>query len=206
MKERFDAVLAHTYMFKELQADRRLRSSLRGHMQVTALAQMYNEGRIGHIFIAGGKVWGEQYPSLAEVMAKDLESRAIPSEAIVLAPVAKDTPEEIDIFLSHSEKMGWENLASIANRAHLRRIKNIYRRRNIKVETIPTENVLTNIEFRKRFPYRTFLKRFKLSKEELLFNIREGIVLMAYYFGLEKALTKFAQNNRVQKFKVPFDS
>ena len=68
-QERFDAVLAHTYMFKEPKIGRSLRSSLRGHMQVSALSQMHKEGRIDHIFIAGGRVWGEQFPSLADVMA-----------------------------------------------------------------------------------------------------------------------------------------
>lgn len=212
MAERLDAVLAHVYMFKQPQEGKPIRSSLRGHMQVSAISHLYHDGQIGKVFIPGGKVWGEQFPSLAEVMAQELQRRGVPEQDIVLQPEAKDTPKEIDLFLSRAKEEGWQNIASIANKTHLRRIRNIYSRRKEKIKSFATEDVLQAIEHKAsedseaKHPYKNFLKRFKWSKLEILFNLREIGVWALYKLGLEKQTTKFAKSNRTQSFKVFFDS
>ena len=207
MKERYDAVLAHVYMYN-FQADRP-RSSIRGHMQVSALAHLYQEGKIGHIFIAGGQVWGNEYPSLAEIMARELTRRNVNPEDIIMNPIAKDTPKEIDLFLEEAKKRGWQNIADVANDIHQRRIEHIYSKRGIKITSISAEDILSTVQqpdhSYSQFPYRRFLEKFSQSDMEKAFKRRELFVTLLYKLGFEKLLSYFAQSNRVQRFKVPFD-
>lgn len=208
MTEHYDAVLAHVYMYN-FQAERP-RSSIRGHMQVSALAHLYREGRIGKIFIAGGKVWGEDYPSLAELMRDELQRKSVKTEDIIINPQAKDTPKEIDLFLQEAENRNWVNIGDVANETHQRRIVLLYSKRRKKITHISAEKVLSSIQQPnhpyRQFPYLQFLENFSQSDMEKVFKRRELFVTTLYRLGFEKLLSRFARSNRVQKFKVPFDA
>src|SRR3989344_3001327 len=116
MDERYDGALAHVYMYKY--NSEKPRSSLRGHIQVLALSDLYRRGRVAKIFIAGGPVWGDEYPSLAEVMARELVRKSVNPDDIVINPQGMDTPQEVDLFLEEAERQGWGKLADVANRNH----------------------------------------------------------------------------------------
>lgn len=207
MKEKKDAVLAHVYMF-DYNAERP-RSSIRGRMQVSALSHLYAAGLVDKIFIAGGKVWGQDYPSLAGLMAGELVRKSVDPRDIILRPEALETGQEVDLFLEEARRRGWDSLGGIANKTHLRRIDKIYKRRGQQIEYVSAEEVLGNISQDHSLrpnPYRDFLSRFEVSEIERKFRRREKLVNILYILGLEKILRRIAQSRRVQKFKVPFDS
>lgn len=203
MKERYDAVLAHVYMYQY--RSERPRSSIRGHMQVSALSNLYKERRIRNIFIAGGQVWGENYPPLAEVMREELIKRGVNEGDIVIKSQGYDTPQEVDLFIDEAKEKNWQKLADLANQSHRKRISAIYARRNTKPEAINAEDVLYNVNFRGRNPYRRFLERFKNSELEKSFKARDRIIRLIYKLGLEKLTSKFAQSSRREKFEPNID-
>lgn len=210
MAERYDAVLIHGYQLRETK-DGKFRSSLRGHMQIAAASQLLREGETNAVFLAVGPVWGDQYPAFSTVMEQELKSRLGISgtqlSEVIVSPTAMTTHEEIDLFLAEAQKRGWNNVASLANKTHQARIKAIYQRRHRPdIKRINTEDVLANVNFRGRTPYRPFLKAFKWSNKELVFRVREAVVTSLYKLGFENYLTAAAKSARVQKGKVWFDS
>lgn len=207
MTEKYDAVLAHVYMYKY--DSKKPRSGIRGHIQVSALSELYRQGAVNKIFIAGGSVWGEEYPPLANVMADELVRRSVKREAIVVNPAAIDTPQEVDLFLQEAKKQGWINLADVANKNHRRVIKRIYRSRKKDVSLISAENVLDNVRrpehSTRPYPYRKFLEAFRNSWPEKIFKIRGVIISALYFLGLERRLSKFASKQRNERFEPSFD-
>lgn len=217
MAERYGAILAHVYQIRESQKDTtsasKIRSSRRGHMQVSALTQLIREGKTNVVFIAGGQVWGQEYPAFANLMGQELKNRLehadIKHPEIVINPKAMTTDEEIGLFLKEGDEKGWNPIASVANKRHAVRIKKIYEsRRRPDVEVINAEDVLANVEFgpKARRPYKPFLEAFRWSKMEMIFMARELVITTFYRLGLEGLLRAAAKSTRVQKGKVWFDS
>ena len=104
MKEnRFDAVLVHGYWLSQgkdkLGRDRPVIPSLRARLGVRAAVLMYQEGLVKNIVLAGGHIWGGDYPSSAELMAKDAVGRYhVPAESVFIGGDAISTDEEVKII------------------------------------------------------------------------------------------------------------
>ena len=200
MKEaKFDALLVHVYSHPLKENPR---PDIRGHLQVSAASHLYKEGRVSKLFIAGGHVFGEQRPALAHIMIPELIRKGVKSEDIIVVPVAIETSEEIEAFREEAEKQGWDKLASLANRAHLRRIRLIHQKANIQnIKRINAEDVLSKISKH----YRTFINKFRNSPREMLFLVREAIVILPYYFGLRDQMAQLAKDSRIQRVKNILD-
>ena len=197
--ERF--VLAHSYGYQESATS--IRPSQRGLMQACALWILEHQYKIDSIFIAGGHLWGESYPSLAEVLKEESIKIGV-SIPIYTKSIAADTPQEIDTFLERAESKFGLQLIFLANRTHLLRVRQILNSRHVKVLREPillaTEDILTEAPY-----FQTYVDNFANSKEEKEFQKRELQVRMAYRFGLERLLTAFAQKSRKKKFQPKFD-
>lgn len=203
MTERYDAILAHVYQLREVRkgTSRKLRPSIRSHIQISALLQLRKEDKVGTIFIAGGHVWGDDYPSFAEIMSDELIRRGVDKKAVMVRPIAQDTPAEVDAFLQEARNNSWGRIADLSNSSHQVVIKDIYRRRKQNIDLISAEQVLA--ESRPR--YRSFFGRFRTSMLELRFKKREQMIRKLYGLGLEKALSTFAKLSRKRKFTPDFD-
>lgn len=213
MKEaKYDAILVHGYQIRGSRRDpEKFRSSLRGHMQVSSAHQLIREMGTSAIFLAVGPVWGKNYPAFAGIMERELKTQLARSKTqspeIIVKPIATTTHEEIDLFLAEAQKRGWKNLANLANKTHHRRIRAIYQKRGKPdIEIINAEDVLDNVKFKDRTPYRHFLKAFKWSNKEIIFKAKEFLVTTLYKLGFENYLTEIAKRTRVQKSKDWFDS
>lgn len=193
----FDALLVHTAGYKE--NPKRLRPSIRGRLQVRAAAELFHQGLIENIVLAGGKVWGEEYPSLSEVMKDELQRRfQIPQENIYLVDRAKETSLEIDLFLTKAQKMEWKNLLDLGTMYHLPRIKSLFKTRNCNIETITSEEILSKISLK----YAKYTKKLNSSPGTLAWRIYEGIARLFMIVDRDGTfLRKVAERKRSKKYK-----
>jgi len=183
--------------------------SLRGYMQMAAVSSLYKQGKVDKIFLGIGHVWGEEKPTLSEVMRENLIKRSVSPNDIVTPDDIEtelgtsdigDTKGEVKLFLNLAKRRGWGNIASLANKTHLERVA-IYQQAG--VDLISTENVL-GAEYN-RPHYVRFLEKFANSSAEKKFGVREAIVRTLSRFGLDGLLSRAARSPIVQKLKLPFD-
>ncbi len=207
MTERYDALLVHSYM-SPYNPERHV-LSLRGHMQMAAVASMYREGEVAKIFLGIGHVWGKDKPTLSAVMKDNLIKRSVdPVDIVTFDDLAKetgasdvgDTKGEVELFLDLANRNGWGNIASIANRTHLKRVATY---QEAEVRLISTEDVL-GAEYN-RPHYIRFLETFARSSAERKFVMRETIVRTLSRLGLDGVLRRAAKSPIVQALKLPFD-
>ena len=192
MAERPRPILAHVYWNREL-FDGEIHPSLRGTMQACALYLLKRRDAIDKIFIAGGYLWGEEYPSFAQVLTYELEDIGVAGPITCVAK-ATDTSGEIDLFLKEAKKEKWSNLTFLANRDHLRRIDDLLRAKKVKGATlIASEDVLVQYPF-----FQNFVENFGQSEHEELFKKYNNKVLLAYRLKLGWLL-KLASKGRKEK-------
>lgn len=196
----FDAVLVHAYWLKEY-PDGRLRPSIGGRLQIRAAAELFRRGLVKNIFLAGGRIWGNEYPSLAHVMGEELQRRFhVPTSCIHLVNEAKDTSLEVDLFLAKAHQLGWKNLLGLASNIHLPRIRKLHRSGKIRMEVITNEEVLSNTSP----PYKQFIKKLLCSPRVKMYKIYEGVARLIMLIDQDAAfLKKMAEttkNKKTQQF------
>lgn len=206
MSERYDAILAHCYGYRETRNG--VRGSIRMRMQARAVAEIAKREDEAVIFMGAAKLWGENYPSLADLLASEITKRGIALSRLIVIPQAWDTPQEVDLFLKEAQKNGWVKIADVANDSHYIVIKEIYRRRQQNPDCFSTEDILLESEHTTQGHgghFRGFIERFRNSEIEEEFRKREKIISLAYKLGLEKLLSLFAMLSRKRKFSTKFD-
>lgn len=193
----FDALLVHAAGYKE--NPKRLRPSIRGRLQVRAAAELFHQGLVENIILAGGKVWGEEYPSLSEVMKEELQRRfQIPSDNVYLIDQAKDTSFEIDLFLTKAKEMGWRNLLDLGLKLHLPRIRTLLKNRNAQVETINSEEILSQISPR----YINYTRKLSWSVGTLTWRFYEGMIRLVMVVDRDGSFFKnMAERRRTKKYR-----
>jgi len=192
-------VLTHVYQIREA-FDGSIQPTKRGLMQVCAIWELARQERIDGVLVAGGKVWGEQYPVFSEVLARQMRQIGVDIPIFIFSD-AMDTPQEINTYLKEAKKREWKKLVFVGNETHLERIKNRVKARGIKeANFISSEEVLTQMPY-----FHQFVEEFKQSQIEANFKRREARVRLAYKLGLEKTLTLVARMGRKRPFKVNFD-
>lgn len=140
-------VLGHGYWLSEVKSGitgkTYIKPSMRTHLEERALAKGYHEGKFTHINLVAGNIWGEEYPSLAEIMGRNLVKKYhVPQESITIKPVAADTGTEIDVFLANAEGKNTD-LADVAMRTHNCTLPLHYKRKGREdVKRLNVEGVL----------------------------------------------------------------
>lgn len=199
-----DAILAHTYLMSETE-DGRFSQSLRGKLVARAAARLFDGGRgANQIVVAGGKIWGEEGPSLAELMTRDLVNRYhIPREKIVSTPEdigqeARETTVEIEIFLQLAKERGWTRLAEVAEPKHIWSLRQLHKKMPGWQEIIlKTSDELLRSDNQK---IKKLLSRFRWSRYELMHALYEGTKTTLLLLGYSpKRLVSKAEHSRRSK-------
>lgn len=207
MKESYDAVMLHGYMFKNQGLNAQTPNWLRNHMQDTAGAHLYHSGVAKKLFLPAGHYWGKDKPANSDLMKEELMRRGVPEDAIVTRPLALDTGTEIDLFTEEARIQGWEDIAGVSNATHTPRIRlNYHQKGIIGVDQIKAESVLRGITHRGKFPYQKFLSKFSKSRSEILFKFREKVVRGVTRLHQEENLRRISNFPFIQNLKAFFDS
>lgn len=192
----FDAVLVHCYWPSE---GNRFHLGLRTRLADRAAALVYDEGKgAKHIVLAGGYLWGSDYPSDAELMANELtEKYHIPREAIIRGD-AQSTLGEVEAFMELARERGWTRLLSIAAEKHLWTIPGVFKKYGADVVFRSDEDILKDKNPNPHIKH--LLKRLGRSKYELNLMIYEGAKWIAMHLPNFDYAT-FEKRNREKRAK-----
>ena len=127
-KPRYDALLIHGYWMSEPKPGN-VRLALRSRLAVRAAVLAYDGGRGARkIVIDLGHLWGTDYPSEGNLMAKKLADKySIPHDAIILGENAYSTGGEVKSFLELAKQNGWTSLLDVAFARHHWTIPGVYK-------------------------------------------------------------------------------
>ena len=203
-KPQYDAVLVHGYWLTERGDNTAL--ALRSRLAVRATALLYKEGRVKKIFLAAGKFWGDEYPSVGEVMARELETvYGIPPEEIVIEDEAYSTGGEIKRFLQSAERNGWTNLLDIAFDQHLRVIPDVFKQYKGKAKLESVEQTIRRYDSNKHILH--LLNRLANSEFEADFALYESLLSLGLNVPLVRLnYDKLEAKNRKTRTKKGKDS
>lgn len=168
--------LLHVYGLHERKPDK---SNTRGGGQLRAAEMLYEKGEIGGVVITGGKIYSGR-SGLAGIMAGEIQRRGvIPPESINVYPSpeggARSTIAEIDLFKEIVERNGWDNLADIANQAHIEEIRaELKHAFGQKAERIPIFNA-EQVLIRNNPRFAPVIRRGQVSQDEFAFQWQQDI-------------------------------
>lgn len=202
----FDAILIHCYWLSE---NSKFNLGLRTRLANKAAALFYDHGRgTKNIVLAGGYLWGQDYPSIAELMAKELQEKYhIPKHAIIIKKDAYSTGGEVETFLNLAQERGWTRLLDIAFDKHLWTIPGVYKKIGENVQFRSVEEILE----KQNDPHlESILKKLGRSKYEIDFMLYEAGVWFAMHlpnFDYEKLeeIRKTRSTKKNKDFVVPLD-
>jgi hypothetical protein len=141
----YDALLVHGYWMSE-PTPGHVKLGLRSHLAVRAASFVYDHSwGTGKIVVDLGHLWGPNYPSEGELMAKELEEKyGVPKEDIILRENAYSTGGEVKSIVELSKQNGWDSIADLAFSKHHLTIPRVYEEydNQAHVEFISIENVL----------------------------------------------------------------
>ncbi|MCR4283795.1 MAG: YdcF family protein [Parcubacteria group bacterium] len=157
-------------------------------MRAIAASDLIERDLVDKLIITGGKNWGEENPSAAEVMAefikrkieKDTKEEVIfPNDKIILADKYHDTASSLKQVLDDLPKEDIEKITFLTNEFHLKRSKQSLENLGFKekdIEGIDAEKILTE----RSDHYKSFVKKFNRTpdtiKQEILEVIGRGIM------------------------------
>lgn len=168
----FDAALVHCYWLSQKGETGKVKLSLRSRLGVRAAALAYNTGLVGNIVFTVGKIWGEDYPSVAQKMAGELsEKYQVPQEKIIVSEDAFSTKKEITTFLQIARENGWTKLLDISAKAHQRTIPALYQRMGQEVSIRSVEGIIGEKD---DVRVKRLVERLGRSKYELSFLLYEA--------------------------------
>lgn len=174
-KSRYDALLVHGYWLTEKRGKTAL--ALRSRLATRAAALLYKEGRVGKIFLGAGKLWGDGYQSVGELMRQELETiYGIPHEDIITEDKAYSTGGEVKRFLQHARENGWTNLLDVAFDQHLRTIPDAFRQYKGKASFESVEQIIK--DSKPNSHVLNLLDRLANSEFEADFATYESILLL----------------------------
>lgn len=205
-KPQYDAIFIHGYWLSESKSGLALRTRLA--VRAGALAYDNSKGA-KYIFLDQGHLWGPDYPSEGQLMAKELmEKYHVPSEAIIFKGEAYSTGGEVKLFIDEVRQNGWAKVLDIAFAKHHLTIPKIFEKTNIDVEFQSIEEI---IEEKDNNPHaKNLIKRFRRSEYEFFFGFYEAAIWLAMHFpGFNyKAFEQSNQHFRTHKSKgsiLPMD-
>lgn len=142
----FDVALVHCYWLSQKGETGKVKLSLRSRLSVRAAALAYHTGLVGNLVFTVGKIWGEDYPSVAQKMAEELsEKYQVPQERIIVSEDAFSTKKEITTFLQIAKEKGWTKLLDISAKAHQKTIPALYQRMGQEVSIQSVEGIIGGI-------------------------------------------------------------
>ncbi len=182
----FDAVLVHCYWLSE---NGTTQLGLRSRLADRAAALFYDHGKgAKKIVLAGGHLWGKEYASAAELMAKELEEKYhVPKSAIIIPEQeAYSTGGEVEIFTQLANEKEWTNLLDIAAQKHLWTIPGIYKKIGADVKFKSDEEILREKDSNPHV--KRLLKRLGRSRYEFSLMLHEvGIWTAMHLLNLDYA-------------------
>lgn len=136
----FDAVLVHGWCLSQNGEEAKVRGGLRAHFSELAAKILIDQKMAGCIVLTCGKIWGPQYPSVAQVMADELVTKYhVSNNHIIIndGDNALTTSEEIDSFLGLARQHGWKRLGDVGFKKHRRwAIPGIFKEKGDQVEIV----------------------------------------------------------------------
>jgi|SRR3989344_3202327 len=127
-KPRYDGAVVHLYWLSDPKSDPSqpqkaiLSSKSRVAAQAAALLDK-NEG-VGQFVLAVGQVWGEEYPSVAELAKQEMIQAGVDGSKIVIDK-GLDTNDEVTAYRTHASD--WKNPVAVAFEPHLGTLADVYR-------------------------------------------------------------------------------
>jgi hypothetical protein len=205
MSERphYDAMLVHFYIAKSRPGE--VGIGRRNHFQDVAAAHIYREGLVGTLFLGGGWRWNRNAPSFALLQKDDLVQRGVKECDIVINPLARETSQEVDLFLNAAREHGWADIASLASGPHVNRIGLIYQSRGVAVKVHSANDVLVGIRVDGQYPYRQLLDVIQNSRSENVFQVKEKILTRLYKYGFEDLCRFLSQIRLTENIKGLID-
>ena len=148
--------------------------------------------------MAAGFIWGDTYPSIAEVMVKQLTNRyRIPKDKIIIRDIALNTKDEIEVFKGLAKKYAWKQVASLSAKKHLWTLPLLYKDTSLHPTFFAYEDVLQREgdEVTKEI-----VKKFAFSKYEFSYALYEAVIRLVLFFDPSYAyLRKRTVKERNQK-------
>lgn len=157
-------------------------------MRAIAASELIERGLVDNLIITGGKNWGEDNPSAAEVMAEFIKRKVekdsngetvISDDKIVLADKYHDTASSLKQVLEDLPKEDVRKITFLTNEFHLKRTKQSLENLGFKgedIEGIDAEKILTE----RSEHYKSFVKKFNKTpdtiKQEILELIGRGVM------------------------------
>lgn len=194
-----DAVLVHVYGYHKDRPE--VRPDIRGRLQVSAARQLQKLG-VEKFVVAVGEMemHGKKLPPLAVVTGRELTRRlSLDEDTVAIMPTrlkqvdgkpeetqVKDTLGEIEAMEQVAEERGWENLASLANRTHTIRIRQLWGHEGNNASVLTMEDILSSIPNKRNAKrYKKVLRKLNWSLGEILFILQEipKIVLSIHPVG-----------------------
>lgn len=193
----YDAVLVHAHWLSQ-KGKGKVELSFRSYLNTLAAGLLYQAGKVDNLVFTAGKIWGPEYPSVAELMAKKLmEKYKVPQSRIFIKDKGFTTDEEIKIFLELASKNGWNKLLDVANKAHLWTIPQLYKRQGGHTDFQTVEEI---IKEKGDEEIRRLIRQFSQSRYELCWRLYMGVVRVVMIFDPDyKFLGKIANGYRHQK-------
>lgn len=168
-EEKFDAILVRGYWLSQRGSTSPVKTSLRSHLLDRAVTTLYHNGIVDNIILTVGHVWGNGYPSVAEVMKGELVQKyRIPERSIHIVPEALNTDDETALFLKLADENEWKELVDLNYKTHSS-AKGTYATRGRYAEPIYAEEILIQDDPRVQNLVRRLLK----SKYERNFKLYE---------------------------------
>jgi uncharacterized SAM-binding protein YcdF (DUF218 family) len=169
---------------------------------VRAAALAYDGGKgVRNIVLTVGHVWGAEYPSVAELMARELEEKYhVPKKAIIVVDDAFSTYREVEAFLELKRQRGWTRLLDISTKSHLWTIPGVYKQFGENVVYRSVESILKNKDINpqvKRLVRRLGRSRYELF--QILYEEGKWIAMHMPNFDYRKAEER---NRRVRTKKA----
>lgn len=195
---RFDAIHIHGYWMSQMGDDSLVKLGLRSRLATRAAATIYDEGRgADKIVLTLGQMWGEEYPSVAQLMKEELvEKYRVPAGDVIARGEAYSTNGEVDTFLSLAQQHGWTNVLDVAAQKHLWTIPSIYKKRGVESQFQSVEETLRG----ESAHLDHLLDRLAQSKYEYAFTLYEGVVWTAMHLpGGYERMDKMNQAQRDKK-------
>ncbi len=203
--KKYDALLLHgNWLSEDSKGNTVL--SVRSFLATEAAAICYRNFEGIKIVISAGKIWGDNYSSVAHFMERKLiEKHGIPKKDIIRSDDGIDTKEEVDLFLKLAQKNNWHNLLDIAFGTHMWIIPKLYGedKKRIRFETI--EGILTK---HGTAEMKAKLRKIKKSKYEWNFRIYEFLLWISLFidpsYSLPGIVAKKTRNKKIIPGGLPF--
>ena len=151
-----------------------IKLSFDGKMRTIATGEMYKEGLARKLIISGGKTFGEELPSEAQIIADYLIKHfEIPEEVMIKEEDSTDTVENIknvEKILKDENISG--KLAVITNTYHIQRVQKILKEEGLEANAVTAEEML----LKRSGHYKPLLEKYLSSGSMKVKKIKEAVL------------------------------